>query len=100
MVNITEDYLASMISAVRVANTSTSSEEITILINAAADDLKRRGVDIISLNDPLTKQAVRLYCKAHYGYDTGSERFQKAYEALADGMSLSGDYDKDGDSDE
>ena len=93
MVSITESYLAAMISAVRVSQTFTSEEEITLLISAAADDLKRRGVDVINLEDPLTKQAVRLYCKGHYGYDKDSERFQKAYEALADGMSLSGDYE-------
>lgn len=97
MVSITESYLAAMISAVRVSQTFTSEEEITLLINAAANDLKRRGVDVINLEDPLTKQAVRLYCKGHYGYDKDSERFQRAYEALADGMSLSGDYDEGGD---
>lgn len=99
MVSISENYLASMIAAVRVSQTSTSEEEIALLINAAVGDLGRRGVDIIDLEDPLTKQAVRLYCKGHYGYDKDSERFQKAYEALADGMSLSGDYEG-GDSDE
>lgn len=82
-----------MISAVRVSRSQTSEQEITLLIQAAGADLNRRGVDIIDPNDPLTKQAIKLYCKGHYGYDKDSERFQKAYEALADGMSLSGDYE-------
>ena len=94
---ISSEYLSEMIRAVRVSETETSREEVTLLIESAAADLGRRGGDLIDLDDPLTKQAVRLYCKGHYGYDKDSERFQKAYEALADGMSLSGDYDEGGD---
>ena len=96
---ITAAYLSEIIRAVRVKETTTSKEEVTLLINAAAADLQRRGVGIIDLDDPLTKQAVKLYCKGHYGYDKDNERFIHAYESLADGMALSGDYDEDGDSD-
>lgn len=90
---ITEQYLIEMISAVRVSRSKTSEQEITLLIQAAGADLNRRGVDIIDPDDPLTKQAIKLYCKGNYGYDKGSERFQQAYESLADAMSLSGDYE-------
>lgn len=90
---ITEQYLIEMISAVRVSRSLTSEQEITLLIQAASADLNRRGVDIIDPDDPLTKQAIKLYCKGNYGYDKGSERFQQAYESLADAMSLSGDYE-------
>ncbi len=95
-VRVKDTYLAEMLRAVRVNDTETSREEITSLIQAAANDLERQGVEVIELSDPLTKQAVKLYCKAHYGYDN-EPRFQEAYEALSAAMSLSGDYDEDGD---
>ena len=82
-----------MAAAIRVNVTEHSSQEITSLIQAGAADLNRQGVDNIDLADPLTKQALKLYCKAHYGYDQNSDRFLMAYEALSAGMSLSGDYD-------
>lgn len=96
-VTINAEYLSEIIRAIRVKETNTSTEEVTLLIKSASADLQRRGVDMIDLDDPLTKQAIRLYCKGNYGYDKDSERFQRAYEALADGMSLSGDYDEGGD---
>ena len=93
MLVISESYMIEMLRAVRVSRSATSEEEVTLLIQAAGADLNRRGVNIVDPEDPLTKQAIKLYCKGHYGYDKDSERFQKAYEALADGMSLSGDYE-------
>ena len=90
---ISEQYMLEMISAVRVSRSKTSEDEITLLIQAAGADLNRRGVDVVDPDDPLTKQAIKLYCKGNYGYDKGSERFMQAYESLADSMSLSGDYE-------
>lgn len=45
--------------------------------------------------DPLYRQAIRLYCKAHYGYDEDAERFREAFDSLRDAMALSGDYAKE-----
>ncbi len=45
--------------------------------------------------DPLYRQAIRLYCKSHYGYDEDTERFQAAFGSLRDAMALSGDYTKE-----
>ena len=45
--------------------------------------------------DPLYRQAIRLYCKSHYGYDEDTERFQAAFGSLRDAMALSGDYIKE-----
>lgn len=95
--SISAAYISEMCRAVRVSETETSTEEITGLIEAAAADLSRQGVDTIDLDDPLTKQAVKLYCKAHYGYDNNTERFDSAYVSLSAAMSLCGDYDEDGD---
>ena len=36
--------------------------------------------------DPLYRQAIRLYCKSHYGYDEDAERFQAAFCSLRDAM--------------
>ena len=96
-VTINAEYLSEIIRAIRVKETATSTEEVTLLIESACADLRRRGVDTIDLDDPLTRQAAKLYCKGHYGYDKDNERFIRAYESLADGMSLSGDYDEGGD---
>lgn len=93
MLVISESYMIEMLRAVRVSRSATSEEEVTLLIQAAGADLNRRGVNIVDPEDPLTKQAIKLYCKGNYGYDKGSERFQQAYESLADAMSLSGDYE-------
>ena len=95
--SVSAAYISEMCRAVRVSETETSTKEITELIEAAAADLSRQGVDTIDLDDPLTKQAVKLYCKAHYGYDNNTERFDAAYVSLSAAMSLCGDYDEDGD---
>lgn len=97
---VSSDFVDEIAAAIRVNMTEYSLLEITSLIQAGAADLNRQGVDILDLADPLTKQALKLYCKAHYGYDQNADRFLMAYEALSAGMSLSGDYDKGGDSGE
>lgn len=97
---IPESYLLSMIAAVRVSDTATSRAEVTDLINAAAIDLNRQGVQTIDINEALTKQAIKLYIKANYGYDD-MPRYREAYEALSAAMALSGDYESEaGDQDE
>lgn len=97
-ITITDDYISEMIAAVRVSETDTSIQEVTDLIQAAVVDLVRQGVDTVNLDEPSTKQAIKLYVKGYYGYDDGS-RFQTAYEKLSAAMSLSSDYEG-GDPDE
>ncbi len=93
---VPESFVLEVLRAVRVNKTETTAEEINGLIQAAAADLKRQGVDQIDLDDALTKQAVKLYCKAHYGYDKDNERFIEAYIHLSAAMSLCSDYDSEG----
>ena len=71
-----------------------SEGEITDLAEACRMDLQIRGGVYVSedFSDPLEKQALKLYCKANYGYDADSEKFRAAYEALRDSMALSGEY--------
>lgn len=67
--------------------------EIEGLIGACMGELKIAGVHG-DTEDPLCRQAIRLYCKAHYGYDKDTERFREAFNSLRDSMALSGDYAK------
>lgn len=84
---ITAAYLTEIARAVRVNETATTQQELTGLINACAADLARQGVKTVDLDDALTKQAVKLYCKAHYGYDDG-DKFLTCYNALSSAMAL------------
>lgn len=70
--------------------------ELIQLAEACRLDLLSGGVREVDPSDPLIRQAVKLYCKAHFGYDDGAERFSRAYEALKASLSLSGDYNKEG----
>ena len=96
---ISNELLEKLARSVRVMSES-AKEEIKELAEACVLDLEIAGVYVID-EDPLCEQAMKLYCKAHYGYDEDSERFGAGYSALKDAMALSGDYQKkDGDSDE
>ena len=54
-------------------------DEIKDLVNACKKDLEIAGVYILDDEEPLFKQVLKLYCKAHYGYDSDTEKFQSAY---------------------
>lgn len=95
---IDEELIEQLAKAIRVKSEA-SEEEITDLVEACKKDLEIAGVYVTNENDPLCKQALKLYCKAHYGYDKDSEKFAAAYAALKDSMALSGDYKKVGDKD-
>lgn len=95
---IDEELIRQLMRAVRV-KTDSAGDEITDLVDACKKDLEIAGVYVVDEKDPLCKQAIKLYCKANYGYDKDSEKFGAAYAALKDSMSLSGDYVKAGDSD-
>lgn len=71
-----------------------SNEEVDDLIESCRKELEMAGV-YGDEEDPTYYQAVVLYCKANYGYDEDSERFEHAFKSLRDAMSLSGDYDKE-----
>lgn len=79
--------------AIRVKTDSVNGE-IEDLIAAAKRELEIAGVYITDESEPTAKQAIKLYCKANYGYDENAERFRQAYEALRDSMALSGEYGK------
>lgn len=90
---ITEEFVAEIKRAVRVTS-SLADEEIKNLASACVAEMQIAGVYITDLQDPLAKQAITLYCKAHYGYDEKTEAFREAFQGLRDAMALSGDYEK------
>lgn len=72
--------------------TTAYDPDVMDLIESAKADLSVGGVEIINETDPLTKQAIKLYCQANFGYDEDSEKFAKAYDGLKISMALCGDY--------
>lgn len=87
---VSYELLYNLKRAVR-AKSSEADEEIEELVESCRTELKLAGV-YGDESDPLYLQAVRLYCKAHYGYDEDTDRFLSAFQSLRDSMALSGDY--------
>lgn len=70
----------------------TFDDEIIQTIAACFLDLQNAGVNVLAPEDPLIRQAVKLYLKAQFGYDAESDKWERAYEHLKAALSLSGDY--------
>lgn len=66
--------------------------ELGQTLDAGVLDLQNAGVKDPDLTDPLVQQALKLYCKAQFGYDKDAEKFARSYEYLKCAMALSGDY--------
>jgi hypothetical protein len=77
----------------------TAKSELITLASACIKDLEIAGIYVTDTEEALSRQAIRLYCKANYGYDKDIEKFGAAYAALKDAMALSGDYAKAGETD-
>lgn len=72
-----------------------NNAEINDLIAAAKSELKLAGVVEVKVNDatdPLIKIAITNYCKANFGYDDNSDRFQSIFESIKRALTLSEDY--------
>lgn len=67
--------------------------EIIGLIDACKIDLGLAGVCVTNNeDDPLIKNAIIFYCKANFGFNEDSDRWQKAYDNVKCALSLAGDY--------
>lgn len=77
--------------SLRIKNTAYDTE-VQDLIDACKVDLNIAGVQEVEETEPLTAQAIKLYCQANFGYDENSEKFAKAYDGLKMSMALCGDY--------
>lgn len=84
---ITVDWLKEMLRE----KSSVADTEIRDLVESCVLELKLAGVQE-KLKDPLYRQALKLYAKAHFGYDSDNEKFLKAFQNLRDSMALSGEY--------
>lgn len=82
--------MATLLDDIRlITRTSTKAldSELSMLIEAAKRDMVRVGVREELVNpdddadiDPLVKQAIACYCKAHFGYDNSeARRFSQSY---------------------
>ena len=84
--------LMDLMDAARVKSQK-ASDEMEDLSDACRADLEIAGVYVSEgFSNPLEKQALKLYCKANYGYDQDSEKCRAADAALRDSMALFGDY--------
>ncbi len=77
--------------SLRITN-SAFDDEIQDLIDSAMADLFISGIINYTDNDILILRAVTIYCKANFGYNENSERFQNSYDLLKTHLALSGDY--------
>lgn len=73
-------------------STSAANEEIEQCIKACQIDLIAAGVDVVSLDDSLTQQAIKEYCKSRFGFEAEAERYAAAYERTKITMAMSARY--------
>lgn len=71
---------------------SAADEEVPQTVDACLLDLQGAGVSRLDTDDPLIRQAAKLYCKANIGFFVDSEKYARAYEHLKASLSLSGEY--------
>lgn len=88
---ITEEMIVSARKWLRIATTS-KDDEIRQVMEACLLDLSVGGVAVANPSDNLVAQAIKLYLKAQFGYDTNAEKFEQAYEHLKRALALCGDY--------
>lgn len=72
-------------------STDAMDEEIGQTMDACLLDLHNAGVDAPLMTSPLVQQAVKLYCKAQFGFGDDNDKFARAYEYLKCSLALSGD---------
>ena len=73
-----------MLAAVKLAmrpaiKTNAFDLELLDLIDAATADLELMGIRV-DQEDPLCRQAIKTYCRLHFGTPEDPERLQKAYD--------------------
>lgn len=76
----------------RVGGSNATDTEVDQTIRASLLDLQAGGVVKTDLSDALIQQAVKLYCKANFGYDEDAPKFSVAYEHLKSALGLCGEY--------
>ena len=80
--------------ALRLTSNAFDESELLPLIESCKLDLSISGVKILPEDDALIRQAFKLYCKANFGNNEDSVKFQAAYDKLKDSLALCGDYNE------
>lgn len=75
-----------MLEAVKLAmrpaiKTNAYDSEVLDLIEAAKADLKLAGIQNVEESDPLIRQAIKTYCRLHFGTPENPEMLERAYNA-------------------
>lgn len=96
MAFVAQDLLSPVKQWLRIV-TDALDDELIQTIKACELDLINGGVAKVESSDPVVQQAVKLYCKAMFGYESESEKFAAAYEHLKAALALSGIYNKEAD---
>ena len=92
--------LADVKTALRVTTDDLDSD-ITILINAAVDDLKLVGVTGSTVDtastDPLVQRAIITFCRANFGQPDDYEKMKVSYDEQKAQLWMATDYTDWGD---
>ena len=71
---------------------SRKDSNIENAINAAKRRLSMIGVETVEEVDDLTLQAIKIYCRGWFNFQGDSERYEQAFEQLANAMSHAREY--------
>lgn len=90
-----------MLNAVKLAmrpaiKTNAYDGELRDLIDAAKADLKRVGI-VGDESDPLIRQAIKTYCRLHFGSPADAEKLERSYNTQVGSLMGSGKYRNWGD---
>lgn len=91
MAGITNEMVSSAKGWLRIG---TRDDEVKQVMEACLMDLLIGGVAKVDPEDPLIQQALKLYLKSQFGYDSNAETFARAYEHLKAALALCGDYNR------
>ena len=96
MGNTVENEIVAAVKMSLRISTSAFDTELAELIGACKLDLKMKGVQKIDDSEKLTRQAIKLYCRANFANGDTKERelYADRYEKLAAAMSLCSIYDE------
>lgn len=82
-----------MRAVLRISSTDDDvTTEINDTIEAAKADLALSGVKKLDEKDPAIVRAITLYCKANYGYNTDSEKYNASYQMQKHSLCCASEY--------
>lgn len=70
----------------------TRNAEIQLAIDTAKAKLGMTGVDTVNDGDAFTSAAIIMFCRGWFNFQGDGERYEKAFQTMADGMSLASEY--------